>query len=98
MQFVCRTSANDGGIELCVQVRKYKFPNEEDYHVLLVSRRDIICEARFSSWLLQCESGSRVSDLLQCGSGQASPGTGLGEGMGQARMITGQGRAQSLFY
>lgn len=91
MQFICRTSANDGGTELCVQVKKHKFPNREDWHVLLISRRIIVCEARFPSWLLQCESGSRVSDLFQCGSGQASPGTGLGEGMGQQEWSLGEG-------
>lgn len=35
----------------------------------------------------QCEPGSRVSDLLQCGSGQAPPGTGRVRGWGRQEAL-----------
>lgn len=100
MQFVCKTSANDEGTELCVQVKKKKKrvskPRRLTYFVSH-SRGKVICEARFASWLHQCRSASRGSDLLQSESGRASPGVGAGKGLGRASM-DGQGRENRLCF
>lgn len=92
MQFICKTSANDGGTELRVQVKEIRVSKPRRLTAFVSrSRGKVICEARFASWLHQRKSGSQVSDLLQSDSGRASPGAGEGEGLGWAS-TGGQGK------